>query len=85
MPAITFQLAMSAWSARERHAITLAHHTKVLVVGGCAVGGGRGWRRWLVVGRHRGTIWDGLEECASSGKVVCALIVCAQAGAFSRR
>ena len=53
--AVALQLAVSAWSAGERHAIALAHYAELLVVGRCAVGGRGGGRRGLVSRRH---FWD---------------------------
>jgi len=54
MASIAFQLAVSAWSARERDTIALPHHAELLIVGRCAVGGCGGRRRGLVSRRHVG-------------------------------
>ena len=56
MASVAFQLAVSAWSARERDAIALSHNAKLLVFRRGAVGRGRGRRRELGSRRHVGKV-----------------------------
>lgn len=81
--AVAFQLAVSAWSAGERHAIALAYDAELLVVGRCAVGGGGGGRRGLVSRRHAGIGGRRglLDALAWMVKVACIVGECARASA----